>query len=179
MARTLADTDWTKVLRESSEAGFKALYHAYSGALYGIIHRIVQLEEASNDVLQETFIKIWKNSSSFNSSKGTLFTWMLNIARNTAIDHTRSKGYRNQNQNQIDNVVIENYGKVEIPIDQIGMRDHIALLKPELQQILEILYFQGYTHEEASEALHLPLGTVKTRARTAILQLRTILQTQK
>ncbi|MEO7175361.1 MAG: sigma-70 family RNA polymerase sigma factor [Saprospiraceae bacterium] len=176
MPETFTEIDWSNVLKDRSEAGFKSLYNAYSGALYGIIHRIVQSVEASNDVLQETFIKIWKNSESYNSSKGTLFTWMLNIARNSAIDHTRSKGYRNQNQNQIDNVVIENYGKVEIPIDQIGMKDHIALLKPELQQILEILYFQGYTHEEASEALQLPLGTVKTRARTAILQLRTILQ---
>ncbi|HMU03934.1 MAG TPA: sigma-70 family RNA polymerase sigma factor, partial [Saprospiraceae bacterium] len=69
------------------------MYHHYSDAIYGIIHRILKRQEESEEVLQSVFLKIWNNIDSYNESKATLFTWMAQIARNTAIDMKRLKSF--------------------------------------------------------------------------------------
>jgi len=147
----------------------------YSGALLGVISRIVQQPEVAEDLLQETFIKIWNSADSYDSSKGRLFTWMINVARNMAIDKLRSKDFRNANKNQdIENNVdfIDSQKKITFNADTLGLRDMVTALKPEFNDVLNMVYFKGYTHVEAAEELNLPLGTVKTRIRMAIMELR-------
>jgi RNA polymerase sigma-70 factor (ECF subfamily) len=142
-----------------------------------VIDRIVRSEDISNDVLQEAFVKIWKNIDTYSNDKGSLFTWMLNICRNMAIDMTRSKQYRQetQNQNVEDYVnVINRSEHVQLKTDHIGLKDLVARLKPEHRLLIDKIYFEGYTQEEASEELNIPLGTVKTRVRAAIIQLREV-----
>src|SRR5215210_7356677 len=78
-------------LRHKDDQAFGYLYDHYAGALYSIIKQIVVDAEVSNDVLQEAFVNIWRRIELYDESKGRLFTWMLNIARNAAIDKTRSK----------------------------------------------------------------------------------------
>jgi len=174
---TYSEQELVYSLQQRNENAFGYLYDNYSGALYGIIQSIIPDKEIGHDVLQNVFINIWKKIESYDPGKGRLFTWMLNIARNAAIDEVRSKGYRDTQRNQSlsDDVAIP--GAVTAPVvDDVGLRKVLAGLKEEWRVLIELSYFQGYTHEEISKALSIPLGTVKTRIRTALQQLRTMIQ---
>lgn len=141
----------------------------------GVISRIIQHTEIAEDLLQETFIKIWNAAENYDPDKGRLFTWMLNIARNVAIDKLRSKDFRNAGKNQdIENNVdfIDAQKEISFNADTLGIKDMVDDLKPEFHAVLDLVYFKGYTHVEAAEELNLPLGTVKTRIRMAIMELR-------
>ena len=128
-----------------------------------------------NDVLQETFVNIWRRIDLYDETKGRLFTWMLNIARNAAIDKTRSKGFQqSQRQIPLDGEVVPT--SIRPGIDDYGLKKLILKLKDEQRLLIDLSYFQGYTHEQIATALHIPLGTVKTRIRSALTQLRALLQ---
>lgn len=162
-------------LRSKEEDAFSYLYDHYSGALYGIIKQIVGDVELSNDVVQETFVNIWRRIESYDETKGRLFTWMLNIARNAAIDKTRSKGFlQSQRQIPLDGEIIQ--PSVRPGIDDYGLKKLILKLKDEQRLLIDLAYFQGYTHEQIATALHIPLGTVKTRIRSALTQLRALME---
>lgn len=162
-------------LKSQDTLAIRALYDMYSGALLGVISRIVPQIEVAEDLLQETFLKIWNSAESYDSSKGRLFTWMMNIARNLSIDKLRSKDFKNSGKNQeIENNVdfIDTQKKVTFNTDLLGLKDMVTALRPEYNKVLQMVYFKGYTHIEAAEELNLPLGTVKTRIRMAIMELR-------
>jgi len=165
-------------LKARESQAFSYLYDNYSGALYTIIFQIVQEAEWSNDVLQEVFVNIWRKIESYDPTKGRLFTWMLNIARNASIDTLRSKSYQNARKNQEfpDNVNKLTGQVTQTNIDSIGLKKTLARLKPEHRVLIELAYFKGYTHEEIAEIEEIPLGTVKTRIRNALIQLREYLQ---
>jgi len=172
---SLTEEDLVRALKGKETIAIQALYDMYSGALLGVISRIIQQPEVAEDLLQETFIKIWNSADSYDSTKGRLFTWMINLARNLSIDKVRSKDYRNSNKNQdIENNVdfIDSQRKITFNADTLGLRDMVTALKPEFNDVLNMVYFKGYTHVEAAEELNLPLGTVKTRIRMAIMELR-------
>ncbi|BFG70802.1 sigma-70 family RNA polymerase sigma factor [Sediminibacterium sp. KACHI17] len=153
------------------------MYDNYSGALLSIICNIVKDEELANDVLQEVFVKIWRQIESYDSSKGRLFTWMLNIARNASIDTVRSKSYQNNLQNrELSEDVYVSAGTAQLQVDQIGLRKVVHQLKEEHRVLIDLSYFQGFTQDEISKMLDIPLGTVKTRLRTALTQLRGIIK---
>ncbi|WP_337942000.1 RNA polymerase sigma factor [Mucilaginibacter jinjuensis] len=153
----------------------EALYDMYSASLYGVIVRIVIDTAVAEDVLQESFVKIWQSFSSYSAEKGRLFTWMVNIARNLSIDKIRSKDFKNQTKNQeLENNVtfIDEQKNTVYKPELLGIRDLVQKLKPEQKSILDLVYFKGYTHVEAADELGVPLGTIKTRLRMAIQQLR-------
>lgn len=132
-------------------------------------------EETARDVLQEVFVKIWNNIDKFDATKGRLYTWMLNLARNTAIDKLRSKGEIMQGKIQTGEDIVykqEQGLKTEQQTDTIGLKAIVAEMQPEHKTIVELAYFKGYTLDEISKALDIPLGTVKTRMRKAISLLR-------
>lgn len=161
------------MLKEKHRHAFEYLYSNYSGALYTVILNVVKQTEPANDLLQEVFVKIWKQIESYDATKGRLYTWMLNIARNASIDVLRSKDFRNTQQNrELKDSVHEIAGTTQINIDNIGLRKLIHTLKEEYRTLLELSYFQGFTQDEISKALDIPLGTVKTRLRSALIQLR-------
>tara|TARA_R110002049_G_scaffold116112_2_gene268509 strand:- start:1473 stop:2024 length:552 start_codon:yes stop_codon:yes gene_type:complete len=166
-----------QLLKSRDKAGMSMLYDNYSHALFAVINQVLNNQELSEDVLQECFIKIWKKIESFDSSKGRLYTWMLNIARNLSIDVTRSKDFKKSQKVQtIDNTVYGSEGTVDpINVDTIGLTDVVDQLKPEYQSIIKLIYFQGYTQKEVSEELDIPLGTVKTRVKAAIDKLRNVI----
>jgi RNA polymerase sigma factor (sigma-70 family) len=172
---SLSEEDLVRALKGQETIAIEALYDMYSAALLGVILRIVQHDEVAEDLLQETFIKIWHSADSYDSSKGRLFTWMMNVARNLSIDKLRSKDFRNTNKNQdIENNVdfIDSQKRITFNADTLGLKEMVTALKPEFNDVLDMVYFKGYTHVEAAEALNLPLGTVKTRIRMAIMELR-------
>jgi len=168
----------TERLRAQDADAFSYLYDNYSAALYGTLIRIVNDEEVAQDLLQETFVKIWRSYSSYNAEKGRLYTWMVNIARNLAIDHKRSRAFKSGEKNQdIDKSVsaINRSQKTVFNIDRIGLKELVQKLKPESQEMINLLYYGGYTQEEAAKELGMPLGTVKTRTRTALIELRKLI----
>ncbi len=174
--KTIIDEgDLVLMLQSKDQRGFSILYDNYSSALYGVILKIVRTEEIAADVLQDTFVKIWKNIQGYNRTKGTLFTWMLNVARNTAIDKIRSQDFQNSQRNQdLDSTVeiIDGQANSQFDIDAIGLKKVVENLRPEQRQMIDLLYFQGYTQAEVAEEFNIPLGTVKTRVKAAIVQLR-------
>lgn len=174
---TYSEQELVYLLQQRNEKAFGYLYDNYSGALYGIVNAIVTDKELANDVLQNVFVNIWRKIESYDATKGRLFTWMLNIARNAAIDEVRSKGFRDSQKNQPIGESGEIAGAFTGPtIDDVGLKKVLTTLKGELRVLVDMSYFQGFTHEEISKALNIPLGTVKTRIRSALTQLRTMIQ---
>jgi RNA polymerase sigma-70 factor (ECF subfamily) len=172
---TYTEQELVALLKNRDNKAFAYLYDHYSGALYNIILQIISDAEVANDVLQEVFVNVWRKMEQYDTGKGRLFTWMLNIARNAAIDTMRSRGFRNSLKNQSieDNVdIIPGYNINQPGIDTIGLRKVLEKLKEEQRTLIELAYFKGYTHEEIAEQEKIPLGTVKTRIRNALIQLR-------
>lgn len=165
------------MLRQRDNQAFTYLYDHYSGALFGVISQIIVNKEIANDVLQEVFINIWRKIETYDLSKGRLFTWMLNIARNASIDKVRSKSWQNdlKNQSMPDNVNTLEGQSVKMEMDNVGIKKILGKLKEEQRALIDLSYFQGYTHEEIAKGLNIPLGTVKTRIRSALLQLRSMI----
>ena len=136
-------------------------------------------EELAEEVLHDAFLKIWDKIGEYSSQKGKLFTWMLNIARNLTIDTLRSKSYKKQvkiqgYENSVDNFSDNSSGTSQF--DSLGIRSQLTRLKNDQKQIIDLAYFAGFTQEEIAKQLSIPLGTVKTRMRTAIMELRKLLQ---
>lgn len=170
----IEESQLINLLKGRNSKGLEILYDNFSPALFGVIKRIISEEEIAEDVLQESFIKIWNNFEQYDADKGRLFTWMVNICRNTAIDKIRSSQYIHEIKNRSDtNLVIEEKDSFDLNPDTMDLKNLITKLEPQYKQIVELLYFGGYSQSEAAERLNIPLGTVKTRARTAIQQLKT------
>ena len=174
---TYTEPELVALLKKRSQPAFNYLYDNYSGALYGVILSILQHKELADDVLQEVFIKIWRQIEQYDAEKGRLFTWMVNISRNASIDTLRSKGYHIQKQNrELTENVYSAAGTTSTETDRIGLRKLITGLKDDYKVLIELAYFQGYTQDEISKLLNVPLGTVKTRLRSALVQLRDLLK---
>lgn len=166
------------LLRKQDQQAFSYLYDNYAAALNGIIIRMVDESQLAEDILQEAFLKIWNNFQQYDNTKGRLFTWMINITRNLTIDTLRSKGYKKQRQISKDENSVSNYHDKSSGVDRfdtIGLQKQLANLKPSQKSIIDLAYFNGYTQEQISKEMGIPLGTVKTRMRSALLELRKML----
>ncbi len=168
------------LIKNRDQKAFSFLYDNYSKALFGIIYAIIRDYEETEDLIQNTFIKIWNNFENYDCSKGRLYTWMINIARNVAIDYKRSKISKNQNQNISNNAnEINHIFAEDLSSDTIGLKDVVEKLKNEDLLLIDLAYYKGYTQLEISEKLAIPLGTVKTKMRKALLILRGQLKEKK
>jgi RNA polymerase sigma-70 factor (ECF subfamily) len=168
-----SEQELIEMLRRQDRLAFNYLYENYSDALYGVVLKIVKTEETAQDLSQDIFVKIWKNITQYDSSKGRLFTWMLNIARNTSIDWLRVN--RPEIYDIDSSVHLVEKGQDIQPEWETGeLREIVGKLRPEQQTLIDMVYWGGYTHEETAKKLDLPLGTVKTRVRNALRDLRKI-----
>ena len=168
-----------QLIYKKDDKAFTHIYDMYSKSLFSVINVLMKNKEEAEDVLQEVFVKIWKNIDSYHESKGRFYTWILNIARNTTIDKLRSKNFNNSQKNlSADNFVhvLEDSNKLVNLVDSIGIQEFVKKLKPKCIQIIDLLFFKGYTQQEASEELAIPLGTVKTQNRNCINDLRLYLK---
>ena len=170
-----SEEEMVGLLQSSDQQSFSVLYDSYSRALLGVIKKMVFEDEAAEDVLQEVFIKIWNNRSMYDAAKGRLYTWMLNIARNKSIDYLRSP--KNKFNTQIqrgENTVyaIDRNNNVETSVDHIGLKVVLDQLDKGQRELIDLVYFQGYTQEEISKKLEMPLGSVKTKVRSTLISLR-------
>lgn len=174
-----SEEELVALIKKGDEKAFSVLYDNYSRALMGVVKKVVTDDVISEDVLQEVFVKIWNNRLSYDASKGRLYTWMLNIARNSSIDYLRSKQNRFDEKIQRgENSVYEmnRTGHVQTSTDHIGIKSLVGKLKEDQRILIDLAYFEGYTQEEISKELGIPLGTVKTRVRAALMVLRDILK---
>ena len=175
----MTQDDVLDLIQKKDDKAYTLLYDMYSKSLFAVIINLVKDREESEDVLQDVFVKIWKNIDSYAEAKGRFYTWMLNIARNTAIDKLRSKNFNNSKKNlSADNFVhlLDESNKLTNKIDSIGIMEFVQKLKPKCIAIIDLLFFKGYTQQETAEELEIPLGTVKTQNRNCINDLRNFLK---
>lgn len=171
-----SEYELVRLLQQQDSNAFAYLYEKYAKALYNASFQIVGDTEICNDILQQVFVSIWQKIKMYDASKGRLFTWMLNITKNASIDFLRSKAHKNSLKNQdIDNNVhADSLATSEtVNIDAIGIKKFIDTLREEYKQVLMQSYFEGFTHDEIAQNLQIPIGTVKTRLRASLIELRT------
>ncbi|WP_452218548.1 RNA polymerase sigma factor [Lacinutrix undariae] len=162
------------LLQKGDKAALNILYENYSNSLYGVILKITINEELAKDALQETFVKVWKNAKKYDSKKAKLFTWLFRIARNTAIDKLRSHNNRFEKEVQIDKSNVYILPATSINQDTIDLKKHVATLDKKYQIVLKALFFEGMTQQEASDELDIPLGTIKSRLKIGLRELKKI-----
>ncbi|MEZ4792477.1 MAG: sigma-70 family RNA polymerase sigma factor [Gelidibacter sp.] len=164
--------------QQKDQKAFEELYNMYGDSMLGVIYNIVRDNDIAEEIMQDVFIKAWNNASSYSPERGRFFTWILNIARNAAIDKTRSKAFKNSKKNLdaeyfVD--ILQTSESLDDKTDAIGIKKFVKKLAKKCIEVIELLYFKGYTQQEASEALDMPIGTIKTRNRNCIKELRTML----
>jgi RNA polymerase sigma-70 factor (ECF subfamily) len=177
-AVTYTESELVLGLKARNEKHFGYLYDHYSPALYGVALKVVNDETVAGDVLQEIFLKIWRGIERYDTDKGRLFTWMVNIARNTAIDTLRSKAHKmGQKVAELaSSGLASDQLAIHPSVDHLGLVKVVEQLSREQRVIIDLAYYKGCTQEEIAKILDIPLGTVKTRMRNAIIQLRNILK---
>jgi len=172
--KKIEEKELVRLLKAGSLDGVAYLYDNYAAALYGVISRIISDEAVAQDTLQEVFVKIWSKIDQYDDKKGRLFTWMLNIARNASLDVVNSARFKNTAKNQSLELSVYQIAGSETKIDGIGLKELVDDLKEDQQKVIDLIYFHGYTHQEVADELELPLGTVKTRVRSALKLLRKV-----
>ena len=156
-------------LQSGDKSALFTLYDRYSGALYGVILRMCHNKELAEDLLQESFLKIWEKINTYDADKGRFYTWSYRIAKNTTLNHLRKSSPLIQT---------EDLSVYDTKEEQQGYEEYAELnglinkLESHHREALELVYFKGYTHREAHEVMDVPLGTFKSYIRQALFQLR-------
>jgi RNA polymerase sigma-70 factor (ECF subfamily) len=169
---TLLEKHIVELLLERDEKAISLLYEHYGDTLYGVAFKVVRDEELAQDILQESFIKIWKKSDTYDSSKAKLFTWLFRITRNAAIDKLRSINTKSEKEIQIDVSDVYNLGVDSIKPELIDVKENLDKIESKYQVVLDALFFQGMTQQEASDELDIPLGTIKSRLKIGLRELK-------
>ncbi|HLV15216.1 MAG TPA: sigma-70 family RNA polymerase sigma factor [Xanthomarina sp.] len=162
------------LLQKGDKKAITLLYENYADALFGVILKVLNDEELAQDALQETFIKVWKNSKSYNSKKAKLFTWLYRIAYNTAIDKIRSQTNKTGKEIQIEDSNVYMLTSEGLNQDVMDIKTHLKTLDEKYQIVINALFFEGMTQQEASEELDIPLGTIKSRLKIGLRELKKI-----
>ncbi len=171
------DEEILLLLEQRDQRAVALLYEYYSPALYNIILQVVRTETIAEEVLQDALLKIWEKFEQYDRKKGRLFTWMVRICRNTAIDTLRSSQFKKGNKTDaLPDYVYDDEGLSETQkFSDPALRKVVSKMDEKSRRIIELLFFRDYTQSEASEMLGIPLGTIKSRSRKAIQTLREIL----
>lgn len=169
-------------IKRGDETALAALYDRYRAILFGLLLRILHNRAEAEDILQEVFVQVWQRAASFDESRGKVFTWLVTLTRSRAIDRLRMLGSRERTveeaaRNQSDAVSDAEVDAIAAQRSQI-VRRALNELPVEQRQVLLLAYFNGFSQSEIAEHLNSPLGTVKTRMRTALTKLREMLSSQ-
>jgi RNA polymerase sigma-70 factor (ECF subfamily) len=176
--RTSPDlADLLKACGKGDEGAFAQLYDATSSRVVGLAIRVVRDKAQAEEVAQEAFVDIWKNSGRFDPAKGSPLGWLLTIVHRKAVDRVRSAeastrrdtSYHQQNQHIEHDSTAE---AAQASMEARRVRGALLTLTPVQREALELAYFGGYTHTEVATMLDLPVGTAKTRIRDGLIRLR-------
>jgi len=171
---TSIEQDIIDLLKNGDKKAISLLYENYSGALLSVVKKVISDHDIAQDVLQEGFIKVWKKGNTYDSSKAKLFTWLYRIFYNSAIDKVRSLNNKTKKEIQIENSNVYKLTTKSLNQDTIDIRKHIGILELKYQIVLNALFFEGMTQKEASEELNIPLGTIKSRLKIGLRELKKI-----
>jgi RNA polymerase sigma-70 factor (ECF subfamily) len=177
----LSNDELINALRSKKSDGYEALYNMYSTTLYGVILKIIPETAIAEDLLSEVFIKIVNSFDQYDSSKGRLYTWIINITRNSCFDTLRTREYKNNKKNQSleETDSIENQHNTSFNPELIDLKRLVNRLSEEDKQLIDMAYFKELSRKEMAILLRMPVGTVKTRLRSAINALRLIFNYNK
>ncbi len=179
------ERDLIKRIKAGDTKALEELYDLYKSLLFGMIISIVKKQEEAEDLLQEVFMKIWEKAYSFDEERGNVYSWIVTLTRNKAIDRIRSKGFKTQKKasNTVNEPDFFLEGDKFDPLETTIFSDRSELVKKALEEIpekqsevIKIAYYGGMTQSEISEHLDIPLGTVKTRTRQGLIKLKNILE---
>lgn len=152
------------------EQALRLVYEQYAQSLLAVIQRLVRDEALAQDILQEGLLKVWFSIASYDADRGRLFTWMARVCSHQAIDALRSP--RNSFHRRSWSLQVDSAQRMPATAtfhpEHIGLRELTDCLKPRQRELVDLLYFKGYTQVEAAQHLDIPLGTVKTRSRAAL-----------
>ena len=166
-------------VRDGDESALEALHARYAGPLYSLAFQVTRSERSAEDVVQETLLALWKDAGRFDPSKGTLSSWLFALARHKAIDMIRREANVRKRTADVDLELEQAPDDVDEEVWVRVRRERVVAAiatLPEAQRTsLELAVFGGLTHVEVAEKLDIPLGTAKTRIRTALLRLREII----
>lgn len=171
MSQNLED-QITQLLKQGDQRALNLLYEHYSAALFGSIIKVTNNQELAEDALQETFVKVWRYADRYDSKKAKLFTWLFRIARNTAIDKLRSHNLKFYKEVQIDKSDVYLLPSTSLNQDVIDLKAQLNKIEEKYQIVLNALFFEGMTQQEASEELNIPLGTIKSRLKIGLRELK-------
>jgi len=170
--QTLFEKHIIELLAEEDERAISLLYDHYGGTLYGIAFKVTQDEALAQDVLQDAFVKIWKSAGLYDAKKAKLFTWLYRIVQNTAIDAVRSRQRKGVKEIQNEDSAVYKLKTTSLQTDHLDLKKHASNLEHKYSEVIDALFFQGMTQQEASEELDIPLGTVKSRLKVGLRELR-------
>ena len=174
----LADEELISLVHTNQDPhAFATLYDRHSRAAFSLAYRMMGDHQAAEDILQESFLKLWRSASSYRAERASLRTWLLSIVHNRAIDQLRSRATKRRTQQKIEAVApryeaSEAFGHTLANFQREQVREALRSLPEEQLKTLELAYFSGYTHVEIAELLGVPLGTVKGRMRLGLKKVR-------
>lgn len=171
-----SDPELVKRMRLGDESALEALYARYGGLVYTLALRIVGDAELAREVLQDTFLSSWDGREAYDPERGRLPWWLMGIARNRAIDLLRSRPHRARlrERDHLEPGIPESASArtEEVVVARRAVIDALARLSTPQREVIELAYYAGLTQGEISRELGQPLGTVKSRTREAMDQLR-------
>ncbi len=167
------------LIKSKNEEGLELLYDNYSKALYGIAFRILNSHEYAEEALQNSYLKVWKNIFQYDEQKATLYTWMAQIVRYSSLDIRRLKSFERHEKTESFEARVHSKKSVSTKTDGLDAQKVLEDLEEKYSIVLDYLYLKGYTQQELSDELNIPLGTIKTRLRKAISLIRNNLQDEK
>lgn len=176
--RATGDPNLIRRLQARDPKAMAEVYDRYGRLVYSIIYRIVRNPSLAEDLVQETFLRIWSRAASFDAEKGAIGAWVLTVARNRAIDHVRSTDGRLQSGamelDRLENTTLfADMGTDAVSLDRIRqLKSAFQKLSPTQRQVIDLAYYEGLSQTEMAERLKQPLGTVKTWTRSALKVLR-------
>lgn len=162
------------MLRKSDKRAISLLYENYADALFGVIKKVISDDDMAQDVLQETFVKVWRYSKKYDAKKAKLFTWLYRIAYNSAIDKVRSQKNKMTNEVQMETSAVYKVTSNELNQDVLDIKKHLSSIDEKYQIVINALFFEGMTQQEASDELDIPLGTIKSRLKIGLRELKKI-----
>jgi RNA polymerase sigma-70 factor, ECF subfamily len=173
----LADEDLISLVETADAEAFATLYDRHSRAAFSLAYRMMGERQASEDLAQDAFLKVWRSASSYRAERGSVRAWILSIVHNRGIDQIRSQASRRRTQERIEasaprSQPSEAFTETWRNSQRDQVREALNTLPPEQLKILELAYFSGYTHVEISDLLRLPLGTVKGRMRLGLKKIK-------